>query len=57
MEVDNADIVYEQVNRLGCTVIREIADCDWGARMFAIELPKGRRGSRFSPTKRTGVIR
>lgn len=41
LEVDNADIIYEQVHRLGCTVIREIADCDWGARMFTIELPMG----------------
>jgi 6,7-dimethyl-8-ribityllumazine synthase len=41
LEVDNADIVYEQVNRLGCTVVRKIADCDWGARIFTIEFPKG----------------
>lgn len=41
LEVDNADIIYEQVHRLGCTVVREIADCDWGARMFTVELPKG----------------
>jgi 6,7-dimethyl-8-ribityllumazine synthase len=40
-EVDNADIVYEQVKRLGCVIAREIADCDWGARMFALELPGG----------------
>jgi 6,7-dimethyl-8-ribityllumazine synthase len=42
LEVDSADIVYEQANRLGCTVVQEIADCDWGARMFTIELPKVR---------------
>jgi 6,7-dimethyl-8-ribityllumazine synthase len=41
LEVDNADILYEQAHRLGCTVVGEIADCDWGARMFTIELPKG----------------
>ncbi len=39
LEVDNADIIYEQVSRLGGVVLREIADCDWGARMFTIELP------------------
>jgi 6,7-dimethyl-8-ribityllumazine synthase len=39
VEVDNADIIYEQVSRLGCVVLREIADCDWGARLFTIELP------------------
>jgi len=42
LEVDNADIIYEQVSRLGCVVLREIADCDWGARMFTIELPSVR---------------
>ena len=41
VEVDNADIVYEQVKRLGCALAREIADCDWGARMFTVELPRG----------------
>jgi 6,7-dimethyl-8-ribityllumazine synthase len=41
LEVDNADIIYEQAHRLGCTVVREIADCDWGARMFTVELPQG----------------
>jgi 6,7-dimethyl-8-ribityllumazine synthase len=41
LEVDNADIIYEQVRRLGCPVVQEIADCDWGARMFTVELPKG----------------
>lgn len=41
LEVDNADILYEQVHRLGCTVVQEIADCDWGARMFILELPRG----------------
>jgi 6,7-dimethyl-8-ribityllumazine synthase len=40
-EVDNADIVYEQVRRLGYPVTQEIADCSWGARMFTVELPKG----------------
>lgn len=39
LEADNADIVYEQMQRLGCTVISEIADCAWGARMFTFELP------------------
>ncbi len=58
LEVDNADIIYEQAHRLGCTVVREIADCDWGARMFTIELPKGHvRGWRFFPTGKTGVSR
>jgi 6,7-dimethyl-8-ribityllumazine synthase len=41
LEVDNADIIHEQVRRLGCPVVQEIADCDWGARMFTVELPKG----------------
>jgi 6,7-dimethyl-8-ribityllumazine synthase len=41
VEVDNADIVYEQAKRLGCAMAREIEDCDWGARMFTLELPNG----------------
>jgi 6,7-dimethyl-8-ribityllumazine synthase len=39
VEVDNADIVYDQAKRLGCAITREIEDCAWGARMFTLELP------------------
>jgi len=41
LEVDNADIVYEQVNRIGGKIVSEIADCEWGARMFSVALPNG----------------
>ena len=40
VEVDHADVVYEQARKLGCQIVQEIADCSWGARMFTLELPK-----------------
>jgi 6,7-dimethyl-8-ribityllumazine synthase len=39
IEVDNADIVYELAKQNQFTVTEEIADCDWGARLFTLALP------------------
>ena len=43
VECDSADVLYEAAKRRGFTVAEEIADCEWGARMFTLELP-GRAG-------------
>ncbi len=39
IEVDNADIVYQFAKEHSLKVVEEIADQDWGARMFTLELP------------------
>jgi 6,7-dimethyl-8-ribityllumazine synthase len=41
LECDSADVLYEVAKRRGWKVAEEIADCDWGARMFTVELPAG----------------
>lgn len=41
VEVDNADIVAEAARKQGFTFVSEIADCDWGARLFVLEVPCG----------------
>jgi len=41
VECDSADVLYEAAKRRGFTVAEEIADCEWGARMFTLELPGG----------------
>jgi len=41
VECDSADVLYELVKRRGWKIGEEIADCDWGARMFTLELPGG----------------
>ncbi len=39
IEVDSADIIFDVAQRRGFRVVNEIADQDWGARMFTLELP------------------
>ena len=39
IETDSADVVYELATKRGLKIAHDIADTDWGARMFAIELP------------------
>ena len=39
IECDSADAVYEAAKRRGFKIAEEIADQDWGARMFTLELP------------------
>jgi len=41
LECDSADVLYDVVKRRGLRVATEIADCEWGARMFTLELPAG----------------
>ncbi len=41
IEVDNADITYDLVQRRGDRIVTGIADHDWGARLFVVELPQG----------------
>lgn len=41
IEADNADIVYQLAQQRGYKIADDIADCDWGARMFTLELPHG----------------
>ncbi|HYN15951.1 MAG TPA: 6,7-dimethyl-8-ribityllumazine synthase [Terriglobales bacterium] len=39
VECDSADVLYEIAKRRGFKIAQEIADHDWGARMFSLELP------------------
>ena len=39
IEVDSADTVYQYAREHSFKVVEEIADCDWGARLFSLELP------------------
>jgi 6,7-dimethyl-8-ribityllumazine synthase len=41
VEVDNADIVAEAARAKGFAFVAEIADCDWGARLFVLRIPVG----------------
>jgi len=41
VEVDNADIVAEAARAKGFTFASDIADCDWGARLFVLQIPAG----------------
>jgi 6,7-dimethyl-8-ribityllumazine synthase len=41
VEVDNADIVAETARAKGFTFVSDIADCDWGARLFVLQIPAG----------------
>jgi len=41
LECDSADVLYDVVKRRGFKISQEIADYDWGARMFTLALPAG----------------
>jgi 6,7-dimethyl-8-ribityllumazine synthase len=41
VECDSADVLYEVARRRGFKIAQDIADHDWGARMFTLELPAG----------------
>jgi len=41
VECDSADVLYEVAKHRGFKIAEEIADQDWGARMFTLELPAG----------------
>ncbi|MBV9610726.1 MAG: 6,7-dimethyl-8-ribityllumazine synthase, partial [Acidobacteria bacterium] len=41
MQVDSADAMYEVLRGRGTIFSEDIADYDWGARMFTVELPAG----------------
>jgi len=41
LECDSADVLYDVVKRRGFKVAEDIADYEWGARMFTLELPAG----------------
>jgi 6,7-dimethyl-8-ribityllumazine synthase len=41
VEVDNADIVAEAARAKGFPFVSEIADCNWGARLFVLQIPAG----------------
>jgi len=41
VEVDNADIVAETARAKGFTFVSDITDCDWGARLFVLQVPAG----------------
>jgi 6,7-dimethyl-8-ribityllumazine synthase len=41
VEVDNADMVAETARAKRFTFVSDIADCDWGARLFVLQIPAG----------------
>lgn len=41
IEADSADVVYEVASKRGFRIADAIADTDWGARLFTLELPAG----------------
>jgi 6,7-dimethyl-8-ribityllumazine synthase len=41
IECDSADVLFAQAKKHRLTVVEEPRDCDWGARMFTLELPAG----------------
>ncbi len=41
VECDSADVLYQVAQRRGFRIAQEIADFEWGARMFTLELPAG----------------
>ncbi len=41
IETDSADVTYEIAKKRGFKIADEIADTDWGARMFTLEMPAG----------------
>ncbi len=41
IETDSADTLYTVVKQRGFKIVDDIADTDWGARIFTLELPAG----------------
>jgi 6,7-dimethyl-8-ribityllumazine synthase len=41
IEVDSADVVYDIAQKRKFKIIDKIADADWGARIFTLEMPAG----------------
>jgi 6,7-dimethyl-8-ribityllumazine synthase len=41
IETDSADITYEIAKKRGVKIAADIADTDWGARLFTLEMPAG----------------
>lgn len=41
IETDHADVLYELAQKNKLKIADEIADTDWGARIFTVELPHG----------------
>jgi len=65
IECDSADVLYELARQRKVRIVEEIADHDWGARMFSVELParKGRLAIfsykedwRSEPAKKLGQL-
>ena len=50
LESDSADSIYDLVQQRGDRVISEIADQEWGARLFTVAAPGGLRVAIFSYT-------
>ncbi|HXZ26400.1 MAG TPA: 6,7-dimethyl-8-ribityllumazine synthase [Terriglobales bacterium] len=41
IEVDSADAAYELARQRGLHIVKKIADQDWDARLFVVEMPAG----------------
>jgi 6,7-dimethyl-8-ribityllumazine synthase len=50
IETDNVDAVYELIRQRGDRITTDIADQEWGARLFTVEAPGGLRVAIFSYT-------
>jgi 6,7-dimethyl-8-ribityllumazine synthase len=53
LETDSADSIYDLVQQRGDRVVSEIADQEWGARLFTIAAPGGLRVAIYSYTQPT----
>ena len=65
IECDSADVLYEIAKKRKLKIVTDIADADWGARLFTVELParKGRlaifsykQDWRKGPAKKLGKL-
>ena len=65
IECDSADVLYEVAKKRKVKIAGDIADTDWGARMFSVELPAGRgrlaifsykEDWRSGPAKKLGAL-
>jgi len=41
IETDSADVAYEMAMKRGWKIVSDLCDTDWGASLFAVEMPAG----------------
>jgi 6,7-dimethyl-8-ribityllumazine synthase len=57
LEVSDADALYTVARKRKLKIVQEVADTDWGARLFILEAAGGLRVSLFSRPARRGQAR